>query len=167
MWKMPGERFYDEKEAEEILRLAASDSQTVTAMTRERLLATASELGITEDAIIRAEQQLSEKRAETERQKTEASEYAEYKVSRRRQLFSGIGSWLSTSVLLVGMDLIMSHQITWSIWPVGIWGLVEIGHVLEAIFTPGNDRERFERWKRKRQRRSERDAAEAELSGRR
>lgn len=160
---MPGERFYDEKEAEEILRLAANDSQAITAMTRERLVATASELGIPESAITRAEQQLAEKQADAERKKVEAAEFAEYKSSRRRQLFSGIGSWLSTSVLLVGMDLIMSHGITWSIWPVGIWGLVEIGHVLEAIFTPGNDRERFERWRRKKQRRTERDAAEAEL----
>ncbi|HVT11633.1 MAG TPA: 2TM domain-containing protein [Fimbriimonadaceae bacterium] len=162
---MPGERFYDEKEAEEILRLAASDSQAVTAMTRERLLATASELGITEDAVVRAEQRLAEKRAEEERQKAEAAEYAEFRASRRRQLFSSLGGWLSTSVVLVGLNLLTSHAITWSVWPVGVWGLVEFGHLLEAIFAPRNDKEQFERWRRRRRRRSERDAAEAELSG--
>ncbi|HWA83864.1 MAG TPA: 2TM domain-containing protein [Fimbriimonadaceae bacterium] len=161
---MPGEKFYDEKEAEEILRLAAGDSQSITAMTRERLLATASELGITEDAVIRAEQKLAEKRADEERQKANAAEYAEFKASRWRQIFSGIGGWLSTSVMLLGINFLTAHAITWAIWPVGVWGFIELIYLLDAIFTPKNDRE-FERWKRRRRRRVERNAAEAELNG--
>ncbi|MFI5385035.1 MAG: 2TM domain-containing protein [Fimbriimonadales bacterium] len=155
---MPGERFYDENEAEEILRVAVHDSHATGAMTRDRLVATAAELGIPEDAIVRAEQQIASEREEKERQKADAAELAEFKAYNRRRTWSSLGNWLGTSVILVGIDLITSHRITWSIWPVGIWGLVEIGHVIENLMSPATRGERFERWKRKRARRAERDA---------
>lgn len=154
---MPGERFYEEKEAEEILLRAASDSMAAGAMTRARLVATAAELGIPEDAIVRAEQQIAQQREEEARQKAEAAELAEFKADSRRKLWGSLGNWLGTSVILVGIDLITTHRITWSIWPVGMWGLFEIAHFIERLMTPVTRGERFERWKRKRARRAERD----------
>ena len=49
--------FYDEEEADAILRLAAQKPM-VGGMSRERLLATAAELGISEQAVAEAEQTL-------------------------------------------------------------------------------------------------------------
>ncbi len=155
--RMPG-RFYDEHEAEEILRLAVSDSVTTGAMTRERLLATASELGISEDAVARAEQQLALQKDEVARKEAEARELAAYKADRRRAQLSEVGNWAGTSIILVGIDLITSHHITWSVWPVGMWGLVVFGTLIEQAFSPAKQDRHFERWKRKQERRAEKAA---------
>jgi len=152
---MPESRFYDEHEAEQILQIAARDSMGSGAMTRERLVATAAELGIPEDAIVRAEQQLAAQREEEARKKEEAAEFKQYKADRRRRAFSSLGGWVSTSILLVGLDLLTSGKITWSIWPVGIWGLIELGNVVKSLTTPSTDGERFERWRQRRRRRLE------------
>ena len=151
---MPESRFYDEREAEEILQLAARDSLGSGAMTRERLVATAAELGISEDAILRAEQQLAVQKEEEALKQKEAVDFKRYKAYRRRRALSSISGWFSTSIVLVGIDLLTSHQITWSIWPVGIWGLVEFGHMFEAIFSPVSRGDRFERWRRKQDQRA-------------
>jgi hypothetical protein len=153
---MPESKFYDENEADEILRLAAGDSAIVGAMTRERLVATAAELGISADAVARAEQQMAQRRAEEEKKKAEAAELAEFKASQRRSALGELGSWFSTSILLVGIDVIISHQITWSVWPVGIWGLALLGQFAEALLSPHSQTQKFERWKRKKQRKLER-----------
>jgi hypothetical protein len=152
---MPSSKFYDDNEAEEILHLALRDSADSGAMTRERLLATASELGISEEAIVRAEQELARRKETTEREKSDQALFAEYKSYHRGRVFSGLGSWASTSILLLGINFLTSGGINWSIWPVGIWGLVEVGHVLEALFSPPSKGEKFERWKRKRLKRAE------------
>ena len=153
---MPESRFYSEEEADQILRKAVENSVVTGAMTRERLLATAAELGISEDAILRAERELAERREEEEQKKAEAQDLKEYRAYRWRKAWSGLSGWVSTSILLLGFNYLTSHTITWAIWPVGIWGLVELGHVVEALMSPTSRGEGFERWRRRRSRRAER-----------
>jgi hypothetical protein len=153
---MPASKFYNEGDADEILRIAVSDSVATGAMTRERLLATASELGISEEAVERAEKQLEAQRAETERKATEAKELAEFKAYNRGKVLSSLGNWAGTSVLLLGINLLTSHGIDWALWPVGIWGLYEIGQVIENLFSHPSTGQAFERWKRREERRAAR-----------
>ncbi|HTQ11942.1 MAG TPA: 2TM domain-containing protein [Fimbriimonadaceae bacterium] len=149
---MPESRFYSEQEADQILRKAVENSVVTGAMTRDRLLATAAELGISEDAILRAEQELAAQRDDEERKRTEARELKEYRAYRWRKACSSLSGWVSTSILLIGFNLLTSHTISWAIWPVGIWGLVELGEVVQALMTPATHGERFERWRRKHRR---------------
>ena len=151
-----GNQFYPEEEADEILRLAAGDSINTTAMTRDRLIAVAAELGISEEAVARAEQKVAAQRVAAVQEKNEAELFAQYKQKRRRSVLSSLSGWVSTSIVLIGINLLTDHAISWAIWPVGIWGLFEIGQVIEALMTPVARDERFDRWKRKQARRQDR-----------
>ena len=151
-----GNQFYPEEEADEILRLAAGDSINTTEMTRDRLIAVAAELGISAEAVARAEEKVAAQKVAALQEKDEAELFARYKQKRRQSVLSSLSGWLSTSVVLIGINLLTDHRIDWAIWPVGIWGLFEIGQVIEALMTPVARDERFDRWKRKQARRRDR-----------
>ncbi len=153
-----GQTFYDEDEAETILRLAARHSGLEGGMTRERLLATAEELGISPAAVEAAEREIRGAREVDALRK-------EYEAEVRRGHWSEVSSWLRGSVVLFGINLIIEgFQLGpladfWCVWPIGIWGFVLVGRMIERAVTHRvAGEERFQQWRARRERRKARGA---------
>lgn len=145
------QRFYEEDEAEQILRLAASFSSPTGAMSRERLLATAAELGISPEAVDLAEQQYS-------RQRTDVAERAEFDAIQRREFYGHLASYVIVNVFLVAVNLVTDASYFWAMWPILGWGLGIAFHVVETFFKSSESyREEFEKWQAKRNKRAARE----------
>lgn len=146
-------RFYEEGEAEEILRRALHQSDT-GAVDRARLLAMASELGISEEAITRAEAQIaSERQSETDRRQVELDK-VEFRKNRRSRFLADLTSYLSVNAFLIGIWWFTGQGYFWPFWVLAGWGIGVVSDFFSAFF--GHSDREFERWKRKRARRSAR-----------
>jgi hypothetical protein len=147
---MPEERFYSEEEANQILRKATEHSLAPGgSLTRDELLRSAAEAGIPPEAIERAERELAAKR-------TDEQDRLAYQQNLSRKFNQSVGSWAGTSVLLFGINLLTGFDHLWCLWPIGIWGFVVLGEMLEYYFTkPWNDVEKLKRWQARRAARSQ------------
>jgi hypothetical protein len=150
----PGGRFYDENDAEEILRLAARHG-TGDKVDKDRLLSMAAELGISPEAVERAEAELVEKRAAEAASKIDVENRAEYRRQRRRDLWNNVGSYVSINALMVVIWFFTDRGYFWPFWVIFPWGLGVVPQIFIGLGR-GSDRD-YERWKRKRFGRSEPD----------
>lgn len=149
-YNKPVNRFYEEGEAEEILRRALHQSDT-GAIDRAKLFAMAAELGISEEAVARAEQQMaSEREAGLEREREEQDRLA-FKRHRRSRFWADLGSYLSFNAFLVAIWWSTGRGYFWPGWVLVVWGLNVVGDFFNA-FLSFSERD-FERWKRKRAKR--------------
>lgn len=146
---MNEERFYSEEEAEAILREASRiDSPSSRGMSNRDLVAAAQEMGIDATAIQEAEQRVLERR-DLEKDRIE------FEVSRRSKMREEISSYVSVSLLLIGINLFttgfsLSNGKLWLVWPVGIWGLVVLGNLIQHWMNRGNNQEQeFQKWREK------------------
>jgi len=155
-----GQQFYEEDEAEQILRLAASlTSPADGAMSRERLLATAAELGISPEAVEMAERQLAGQRSHN-------ADRAEFDAIQRREFYGHLLTYLLVNGFLVVINLFTSSGYFWAMWPILGWGLGLAFHVVETFFKNSDSyREEFEKWQVKRNRRAERQNADHKILG--
>ena len=153
---MPEERFYTEEEANEILRAAQMDPGT-SGMSRDELLRSALEAGIPSEAIERAEKQVA-------LGKQSVSDQEAYRQSRHRALMTQVSSWFGTSMLLAGINFMTGFHSFWSVWPIGIWGLVVAKEAIEySLSKPWLDPEKVERWRRRREYRSRSSSTPSEV----
>jgi hypothetical protein len=104
-----GHRFYQEDEAEQILRMAASFTPLTGAVSRERLLQTASELGIAPEAVALAEARFAE-------QKAIAAELAEFDSHQRREFFSFFTTFLVINVSVLALNIFTGAKYMWMFW---------------------------------------------------
>lgn len=117
----------------------------VDATLRQRLLASASELGISEEAVLAAQQQWEE-------QQKKEDLLDEYRSHLKRELLTHFGIYVAINLILLLISRITSPHYLWAIWPILGWG---IGFACHAVVTwiqiknPGG--EEFERWKRGRE----------------
>jgi len=154
-----GQQFYEEEEAEQILRLAASLTSTAGAMSRERLLATAEELGISPEAVAMAEQQLAQ-------QKTTQADRIEFDRIRRRDFYGHLLSYVLFNAFLIAVNLMTSPGYFWAAWPILGWGLGLAFLVAETFFKNSEAyQEEFEKWQKKRNRRIERQEPDHKVIG--
>ena len=149
-------RFYEEDEAEQILKLAATLSSSTGAMSRERLLQTAAELGITPEAVELAETQFAT-------QKQLARERKQFDLEQRREFNSFVLTFFVITGALLALNIFTGAHFLWAFW---LSGLMLIGIAFEAVetFVRGRQayQEAFAKWKSKR----DRTAARAELIAR-
>lgn len=147
---MNEEKFYSEEEAEAILREAARlDRSGGSAQSRNRLIATAAELGISEHAVREAEMRVAES-IQLDRDR------AEFELSRKSKFRDEVVSYIGTSILLLGINFFttgFSMHLTgmWSLWVVGIWGFSILSDMFQYYFR-SKEREQaaFEKWRQKR-----------------
>lgn len=147
---MSNQRFYEEGDAEEILRMASRESVT-GGMSRDRLLETAAELGISPEAVQRAEEQLQKKREADRITDEENALRKEFRQSRRRSFWNDFVSYIGTNAALVGVWWFTGHGHFWPGWVLGFWGIHLVTEFFET-FLNGNDEAKFRRWLRRRNR---------------
>ncbi len=140
------QRFYEEDEAEEILRLAAQKS-AVGGMSRERLLATAAELGISPEAVEEAERTVTVHRREVEVR-------SDYDRHVKGEFYSHLSAYVVVNAFLIGMNFFTDGRIDWAIWPLLGWGIGIASHFSNAFIKRSSDyEESYEKWKARREER--------------
>ncbi|MDR3691668.1 MAG: 2TM domain-containing protein [Fimbriimonas sp.] len=137
------QRFYKEDEAEQILRLASNISSPAAGMSRDRLLETAAELGISPESVELAERQLQVSRLEQ-------SDRAEFDRRIRRDFYSHLASYVIVNGGLCAINLATGGYF-WAIWPMLGWGIGLAFSVFETFFRSSEGyHEEFEKWRAKR-----------------
>ncbi len=139
----PEQRCYSEEEGDQILRLAVSGSHGSTGMSREQLLATAAELGVTPEAFEQAENEFLLKREQEALRR-------QYETGVRAEFLSHVGVYGVLNLGMIGLDLVLAGRMTWSWFPLLIWGIFLLLDLVET-FSRGADYEKgFEKWQEKR-----------------
>jgi hypothetical protein len=137
-------RFYDDDEAEQILKLAAKRMGQRGSVPREQLLQSAAELGISAE-------ELQEAEAEFERTRNEQAERREFDTHIRRDFMGHFVAYLIVNSGLFLMDLMKDGRVTWAYWPILGWGIGLAFCAWEAFAKGSDDYEKeFEKWRRQR-----------------
>lgn len=135
------QRFYDDEEAEEILRLASSMSPAGGTINRDRLMATAAELGISAEAVELAEKQLAG-------QKNEKAHRAEFDARQRKDFNSHLVSYLIVNVFLFFINVASGLKEVWFFYPILGWGIGLAFHAVASLNkSSGMYQEAYERWR--------------------
>lgn len=140
-----GQRFYDEGEAEKILQRAAVSMPMPGAMSRERLMQTAAELGISPEAVERAERDIA-------RERDEQALRVRYQRNLRKEFFEHLATYLAVNL----GSFFFFHKASWIGWMAVFWGFGVVGEFWKTFFTGSDEYERrFQRWRRKQERRAQ------------
>ena len=148
---MNDDRHYNEQEAEEILKLAAREA-SAGGMSRQKLLETAAELGISPETVSRAEEQVRLKR-EVERNEEEDRELRKQFIAEQRSNFvKDFWSYIGVNAGLVGIWFMTGSSYFWPAWVLICWGM----GLLVDFFTTylSKDEAKYQRWRRRRFRKS-------------
>ena len=138
-----------DEDVEEILRLAVRSGDFGGADLRERLVSSATELGISPEALAQAEEQW---RAQKQRQVTAEQDRLDRKMFRKIRVgdfVSHLGSYLAVNGFLYWLDWRDGH-LTWVQWPIMGWGIAIAIHAFSLL---GHDRDNerdYQRWRKKR-----------------
>jgi hypothetical protein len=134
------QRFYDDEEAEEILRRAASFS-TTGQLTHDRLLETAAELGITPEAVERAQREYDQDRTVT-------LEQTEFDAAQRREFYHHLLSYVTVNAVLLILNLVTDPHSLWFFWCLLGWGIGLLFHAASVFFRSSEGyRQQFEKWR--------------------
>ncbi|MBI1756985.1 MAG: 2TM domain-containing protein [Fimbriimonas ginsengisoli] len=138
---MASNRYYNEEEAEQILKLAAANQGIQGPLSRERLIETAAELGISPQAVEAAEQQFALRQ-------THDAEMREFVNVQRRGFYSDFTTYLIVNGFFVGQQLLRHGNLGWTAYMLGGWG---IGIAFHARSTFDRNsigfRRAFDQWK--------------------
>jgi hypothetical protein len=66
---------------------------------------------------------------------------AQKRVRKIKKFYKDLASWAGTSVILVGINIFLSGNISWAKFPVVIWGIVVLAQVFEVIRLQRLDKE--------------------------
>lgn len=139
------ERTYTNSEVEQILKIAL-ESRTINSgnISVQNLFEIAKELNIDEASIFDAVRKF-----ESGTSLTNSKE--EYNRKRRKKFFEHLTSYAIINAFLVLMDFFTDGRISWSIFPILGWG---IGLTFDAIDKLSFDKEKFEKYIEKEQKRN-------------
>src|SRR5688572_27639254 len=115
-------RHYNDQDAEEILRIASRES-AANGMSRDVLLKTAEELGISPDAVARAEEQLVMKRQADRIQEEDKELRKQFEDERRGKFMADFWSYLGVNAGLIGIWWFTGHNYFWPAWVLLGWGM--------------------------------------------
>ena len=143
---MPGEgqQFYSESDAQEILRRAASSHTPAGGLSRDELLRSAAELGVSPEAVARAE---AEYFAEREKNR----DIDEFRRQHRSDFRTHLVVYGIINTFLLCINLLSSADHLWFLYPLLGWGIGIAIHGYTTYNENSNEwRQEFEEWKRKR-----------------
>lgn len=142
---MANDYLHDDRDVEQILKLAVnragySDEEAL----RQRLMAAASELGLTEAQVKAAEE---EYRLQRERM----AEEAEYQAYVRKEFWEHAWSYILVNAGLVAFNLFTKSHIGWAIWPLIGWGIGIAFHAFSTFARNSTSYQgEFEAWRKAR-----------------
>jgi len=140
---MARQQHREEDPVEEILRIAMRNQGGPDLALRQRLLASAAELGISEQAALEAEQQWQE-------QKHKEAELRDYKSHILRSLYLHLGVYAVVNTFLVLLNMLTSNgRIDWAPYVIVSWGIAIGCHLVAALVqlkNPGG--EEFDDWQK-------------------
>lgn len=147
---MPQE-FYNQEQAEEILRLAAHRDLS-GGVTRDALLRMAGEVGLSPEAVAAAEQEYVDRTQD-------ASLERQFAARQRSEYWSKILAYIGTNGMLVGIWWLTGHGFFWPGFIV-LFMAIELVESIPAHFmtASGGYRKAFLKWKARRERREAGDS---------
>lgn len=152
-----------DEDVEAILRLAVTRQSQDTATLRQRLEASAAELGISPEALQKAEEDYRAVKA-TELEAVRAREEA--RAARQRRMKGLAAHWipfLAVNVLLHLINFAFSPHTYWAVWPLMGWGIGMFSHTWAVLTCDEKDLEELEKEDRlQRARRFRRSMARSE-----
>ena len=138
-------------DVDEILKIAVRKQGGSDLTLRERLQASAEELGISDSALAQAEQEYLQKRAEEE-------EFLEFKRKQRREFREHLMSFVIVNAFLVTINFWTSGTVSWAVWPILGWGIGLAFHSWRTLNSDSQSfQQEFEAYRRKQARRRERN----------
>ena len=147
------EHIQNDEDVEEILKRAIRQETVEGTTLRERLSMAASELGISDEALLRAE-------AEYRAEKSTENLRAEFVKTRRNNAKSEALGLLTPILIVLAIDFFTFNMLfgglSWSLLVSGILLAVMIGKLIPVIFNPEGTEEDFEKWARRRERKARR-----------
>lgn len=144
-------RHYNDQDAEEILRIASREAAT-GGMSRDTLMKTAEELGITPEAVARAEEQLVMKRQADRIHVEDAELRKQFEEERRGKFMADFWSYLGVNAGLIGIWWFTGANYFWPMWVLLCWGMGLVADFASTFLS--KDEAKFQRWKRRRQRKT-------------
>ena len=140
---MARQQHREEDPVEEILRIAMKNQGGPDIALRQRLLASAAELGISEQAVLEAEQQWQE-------QKQKEAELRDYRSHILRNLYMHLGIYAVVNTFLVLLNMLTSNgHIDWAPYVIVSWGIAVGCHLVASLVqlkNPGG--EEFDDWQK-------------------
>lgn len=138
-----------DEDVEEILRLAVRSENFAGEDLRGRLVNSASELGISPEALAQAEQQWKAQKQSQINAEQDKLDRKLYKKSEVGDFISHLGSYLAVNGFLLWVDW-RDGSVTWVQWPVMGWGIAIAIHAF-SLFAH-NERD-YQRWRKKKSKR--------------
>ncbi len=136
---------YGSEDAQGILQIAIARREDEGELSRVQLFEIASELGISEQDIVAAEQQWLATRGEF-------AEKLAFNGYRRGKLQKNVTKYGIINSFLVMLNLAGSHELSWSLFILLTWGLGLSLNAWNVYQTEGEDYEQsFQRWQLKKQ----------------
>ncbi|NEP00226.1 MAG: 2TM domain-containing protein [Symploca sp. SIO2E9] len=138
-------RSYHQEDIQQILNLAIARQVDGGEFSREQLVEMASELGITSDTLLEAEQ-------EWLLQQQEQQQRDQFNIYRRSKLRQSIGKYLITNSFLVVLNFLTAGHLSWSLYILLVWGLGLALQVWNNYQLHGEEYEQaFQKWNRRQQ----------------
>ncbi len=157
---------FQQEEAEQILQEAVrretqqvSGASVTPAVSRERLLAMAEELGIT-PAALNAVLHDRQVQAEREQEETQLAQLRQEFITERRAGFMPhLYAYLGVNLMLFAINLLSQGRSPWFLWPLLFWSLFLYFHALASLPTRGPNFDRaFVGWRERRAKKREKEA---------
>ena len=142
-----------EQDVEEVLRLAVRQHSPEVTNLRERLTSTAAELGISPEALAKAEKEWQHTKQMQVTEQLELDERVAFRKSMLGELYQHAATYVVTSLGLFWLDA-RNGSITWAYIPAVFWGgSLVLGLARILLQSPRNE-QAFRRWQKRNARRS-------------
>lgn len=139
-----------DEDVEEILRLAVRGTTVDGGSLRDRLNASAQELGISSEVLAQAERQyLAQKQSDKSRE-LELRDRKHFKKIQIGEFVSHLGTFLAVNSFLAWIDYRGDQRLDWVYWVAFAWGIGTVGHLFRLFATDKQTEREFQRWRKRR-----------------
>lgn len=143
------EHLRTEEDVEEILRLAIRQSPFGGDTLRERLQSSADELGISPEALARAEAEWAAQNQHKQESEQDLVDRRAFHKMRVGDFVKHLGSYVAVNAFLTFIDF-RDGNLGWAFWPIMGWGIAIVTHLF-SLFGHGQEEEKeFRKWQKKR-----------------
>ncbi|NER98721.1 MAG: 2TM domain-containing protein [Symploca sp. SIO1B1] len=137
--------FYRQEDIQQILNLAIARQADQGELSREQLVEIATELGISPENILQAEQEWIARQEEQQKRR-------KFNLYRTLQLKKSFGKFIIINAFLIVINLLSAGQLSWSLYILLLWGMGLGVKVWNNYQLQGEEYEQaFSKWYRKQQ----------------